>query len=70
MKKGLKPRLTKAAGVATLAAVLFSSTAMAQVTHPWMTVAIIDEQAAANDDAAREAIAKKRAKLLLVGDDA
>jgi beta-glucosidase len=65
MKKGLKPRLTRAAGVATLATVLFSSTAMAQVIPPWMTTAIIDEQAAANDDVAREAIANKRAKLLL-----
>ena len=65
MKKGLKPRLMTAAGVATLAAVMFSSTALAQVIHPWMTVAIIDEQAAASDDAAREAIANKRARMLL-----
>jgi beta-glucosidase len=65
MKKELKPSLKKAAGVATLAAVMFSSTAMAQVIHPWMTVAIIDEQAAANDDVAREAIANKRARMLL-----
>jgi beta-glucosidase len=65
MKKGLKPRLTKVAGVATLATVLFSSTAMAQVIHPWMTITVVAEQAAANGDAAREANANKRAKLLL-----
>ena len=65
MTKGFKPRLMTAAGVAPLAAIMFSSTAMAQIDQPWMTGAIIDEQAAAQDDAAREAIANRRAKLLL-----
>ncbi|MEQ1552076.1 glycoside hydrolase family 3 N-terminal domain-containing protein, partial [Sphingorhabdus sp.] len=65
MKKVLKPSLTKVAGVTTLAATMLSSTAMAQVIHPWMTATVIEEQASAVDDAAREAIANQRAKLLL-----
>jgi beta-glucosidase len=50
---------------AAMSAITFATNAQAQTANPWMDPAIVTEQAAAGDDAAREAVAAKRAKLLL-----
>ena len=56
----------KLAGAFQAAVVLcLSSEAMAQAANPWMSSEIIAEQNAAPDDASRETIANRRAKLLL-----
>jgi beta-glucosidase len=65
MKKALKARLTKTSLGVTSVAMMFSSAAMAQVTNPWMSQAIVKEQAATKDETAQEVIANKRAKLLI-----
>jgi beta-glucosidase len=44
---------------------LAASSAQAQTINPWMSEAIVAEQAAAPSDTAREAIANRRAKMLL-----
>ena len=53
------------AGVAALLAAGAALQGHAQVSNPWMAGTIIAEQAAASDDSAREAVANKRARLLL-----
>ncbi len=65
MKKSLNARLSKTRFGVTSVAMLFSSAAMAQATNPWMNQTIVEEQASAKDDVAREAVANKRAKLLI-----
>ncbi len=49
------------AGIGAMAA----SNVQAQTVNPWMAPPIISEQRAASDDTAREAVANKRARLLL-----
>jgi beta-glucosidase len=53
------------AGVSALATVAFSGDALAQAENPWMSAQIVAEQAATPNDGAREAVAKRRAKMLL-----
>jgi beta-glucosidase len=65
MTKSRKSGLLLVSGVAALSAAFISGNAQAQSTNHWMDAAIVAKQAAATDDAAREAIANKRAKLLL-----
>lgn len=60
-----KSRLSLVAGAAALSFALLASPAQAQAVNPWMDAAIVADQTAAKDDAAREAIANKRAKMLL-----
>ena len=63
MAMDLKAQLTMSGGVIALAVALMPVQAQAQ--NPWMDEAVVAEQAAAQDDAAKEAIANKRAKMLL-----
>lgn len=63
MANGSKARLTLSGGVIALAVALMPVQAQAQ--NPWMDEAVVAEQAAAQDDAAKEAIANSRAKMLL-----
>jgi len=42
-----------------------AQSAQAQTANPWMTATIVAEQKSAPDDAAREAVARRRAKLLI-----
>jgi beta-glucosidase len=65
MATRLKARLHLISGAAALSSALLASNAQAQTANPWMDAAIVAEQAAATDDAAREGVANKRAKLLL-----
>jgi beta-glucosidase len=60
-----KFKLNLFAGVGGLAASLMSGAAQAQTAHPWMADAIIAEQATANTDGVREAVANTRAKMLI-----
>ena len=60
-----KTRLRLAAGAMALGFAVLVSRAQAQGENPWMSQSIVAEQAAATEDAAREAIANRRAKLLL-----
>jgi beta-glucosidase len=60
-----KTRLKLAAGSIALGFEVFVSHAQAQGENPWMSQSVVAEQAAATNDAAREAIANRRAKLLL-----
>ena len=60
MAMDLKAQLTMSGGVIALAVALMPVQAQAQ--NPWMDEAVVAEQAAAQDDAAKEAIANKRAK--------
>ena len=52
-------------GTFAVATALLSGQASAQAVNPWMDKAIIDQQAAATDDAAKEQVANRRAKLLI-----
>jgi beta-glucosidase len=65
MAKSRKTAQLLMSGAVTLSATTLASNAQAQAANPWMDAAIVTEQAAATDDAAREGIANKRAKLLL-----
>jgi beta-glucosidase len=65
MTKSRKSALQLASGAMALSAILITTDAQAQAANPWMDAAIVAEQVATNDDAAREGIANKRAKLLL-----
>lgn len=58
-------RLKLAAGALALGFAVLVSGAQAQDEKPWLSRAIISEQAAASGDAARELVANRRAKLLL-----
>lgn len=60
----MKLRYFLAAAVAALATSTATLT-VAQTVNPWMTPEIVAEQAAAKDDDAREAIANRRAKMLI-----
>jgi len=53
------------ASASALATGALSGEALAQVDNPWMSAPIVAEQAAASNDAAREAVANRRAKMLL-----
>lgn len=63
MATDLKAQLTLSGGVIALAVALMPG--QAQAENPWMDEAVVAGQAAAQDDAAKEAIANKRAKMLL-----
>jgi len=52
-------------GAMALGAALAAGEASAQAAQPWMDPAIVAEQAAAQDDADRESVAGRRARLLL-----
>ena len=60
-----KARLYLISGAAALSSAMLASNAQAQAANAWMDDAIVAEQASAADDAAREGVANKRAKLLL-----
>jgi beta-glucosidase len=65
MAKESRARLNRLAGALVLTTALVSGGAQAQVANTWMDSAIIAAQAAAADDAGREQVAQRRAKLLL-----
>lgn len=65
MGRKLKPRLELAAGTIALGIASVSGPTFARSDNPWLCQPIVAEQAAATDDAEREAIANRRAKLLL-----
>jgi beta-glucosidase len=65
MTKSRKSGLLLVSGAVAISTVCVSNNAQAQTASPWMDAAIVAEQSVAKDDAAREAIANKRAKLLL-----
>lgn len=67
MARELKARLNMASAAIAVSMAMVPGQAQAQTqgANPWMDAAIIAEQAAAPDDAAREAIANKRARLLI-----
>lgn len=64
MTIGLKVRL---ASTAAMLGLIGSGAAVAQTSQPWMDPALVAEMAAAPDDAAREAVANRRAKMLIAG---
>jgi beta-glucosidase len=64
MTIGLKVQLASTAAVLGL---VWSSGAEAQAPQPWMEPAVIAEMTSAPDDAAREAVANRRARLLIGG---
>lgn len=61
---GLKVQLASTAAAIGL---VWSSAAVAQPTQPWMEPALVAEMAAAPDDIAREAVANRRARMLIAG---
>jgi beta-glucosidase len=65
MKDKAKAGLRFTAGMATLVMIAMAAPSQAASSNPWMDAAIVSEQAAADGDAAREAVANKRARLLL-----
>lgn len=64
MTQGLKVQLASSAAMLGL---VWSGAAVAQTPQPWMEPAVVAEMSSAPDDAAREAVANRRARMLIAG---